>query len=168
MDLSILLALILGFLLVLFLYMRRTRGYLESLGIPISKPLPFLGSPPYFYHDTMVHEFFLAEAKKYGKTWGRYQGIHPVINTIDPEILKEIFVKSFDKFHDTFNVNLEDRHMTIDFAKGETWKILRKAMSPIFSSGKLKGEPLLIFTLSFAVDSMTISSSHVGTHGWSH
>ena len=39
---------------------------------------------------------------------------------------------------------MADAHTTLDAAKGDTWRVLRKNMSPAFSSGKLKGmmEPM--------------------------
>ena len=139
MDGGIVLGLIAVLIVVFILYMRRTRGYLESLGIPMAESHLIIGSPPYRYSQTYVPEFYVDQVKKYGKTWGRYQGIHPVINTIDPEILKAIFVKNFTHFSDTFDLDLKDGHKTLDFVKTDLWKPLRKGMTPIFSSGKLKG-----------------------------
>ena len=39
---------------------------------------------------------------------------------------------------------MEDKHTTLDLSKGDMWKVLRKNMSPTFSSGKLKAmmEPM--------------------------
>ena len=45
----------------------------------------------------------------------------------------------------TYNLTqIEDRHQTLDLAKGELWHALRKNLSPVFTSGKLKAmmEPI--------------------------
>ena len=43
-----------------------------------------------------------------------------------------------------FILQTEDKYMTLDITKGDVWKVLRKNMSPTFSSGKLKAmmEPM--------------------------
>lgn len=44
----------------------------------------------------------LTKFKKYGKTYGRYDGVKPVIVTKDLEIMKSVLVKNFDSFHEIF------------------------------------------------------------------
>ena len=82
--------------------------------------------------------------KKFGRTWARYDGVKPCIVTIDPEFIKQVTVKQFDNFVDTFDLDLEDEQTTLDVAKGDTWRDLRKILSPTFTSGKMKGmlEPM--------------------------
>ena len=144
--LGTILAVILVGLLTFILYLRRKHGTLEKIGIPVHKPFLFLGSPPFLWHEVNVHDFYLDMSKKYGLTWGRYQGITPVINTIDPAILKSIFTTNFDCFTDTFGntENYAYRHMTLDMLGGDTWRALRQIISPSFTSGKLKAMTSLI------------------------
>ena len=74
----------------------------------------------------------------------RYEGIEPVIFSIDPEFVKEVSVKQFENFQSTMEFDVKDEEMTLDVATGEKWKALRKILSPTFTSGKLKGmlEPI--------------------------
>ena len=125
-------------------YMMRNRGYLESLGIPIIKPVLIFGSPPFVPHKIILHEYYHEVFKKFGKTWARYEGREPTIVTIDPELIKSIMVKNFDSFSDIIDWDYPDKKITLDLAGGEQWKALRKVLSPTFTSGKLKSmmEPM--------------------------
>ena len=74
-----------------------------------------------------------------------FSGSIPYINTIDPDIIKEVYVKNFEVFGDMVdNPNYDDKMKTIDLAQGSDWKNIRKVLSPTFTSGKLKGmlEPM--------------------------
>jgi cytochrome P450 family 6 len=64
--------------------------------------------------------------------------------TIDPEFIKQVVVKQFDNFTDTFDVETPDDMTTLDISKGDAWRGLRKLLSPTFTSGKMKGmlEPM--------------------------
>ena len=84
----------------------RNRGRLEALNIPVLKPGFLLGSPPHLQHKVLVHEEIANMHKKLGKTFGRYEGIMPVISTIDPEIIKSVMVKNFDSFTDIFEMDV--------------------------------------------------------------
>ena len=110
-------------------------------------------------------DMYTEKHKKFGKTYGRYNGVQPAIVTIDPELVKSIIVKNFDSFHAVFDVpvmfstvfteerdfnrhhcafQLDEEITTLDASEGVVWRNLRKNMSPTFTSGKLKGmmEPM--------------------------
>ena len=102
MDLITILVGAVVFLIVLLVrHMTQHHGHLEQQNIPIAKPFGIFGSPPYALHKLLMHEEIANMFKKYGKTFGRYDGICPVVMTIDPEIIKNVLVKNFDSFHDT-------------------------------------------------------------------
>ena len=141
------------------------RGYIETLGIPIDPPFLIFGSAPHALHNA-GHMYFLDKFKQFGtKTYGCYVGPTPVIMTIDPELVKSVMIKNFDSFPAAMDVPVSIQHSlnclflskknlslpqvtesssTLDIIWGEKWKSLRKNMSPIFTSGKLKGmmEPI--------------------------
>lgn len=136
--LTILLGLLIVFLMFLHRHFTKRRGYLETLGIPVIPPGFWMGSPPHDFHKQTRHEVVFEMHKKHGMTFGRYDGVFPTISTIDPELVKAILVKNFDSFTDVLNVEVKERHTTLDISRGETWRELRKLLSPTFSSGKLK------------------------------
>ena len=118
---------------------KKNYGHLESLGIPVIKPVLCFGSPPFAWHKIYWNKWYQDNHKKYGLTFGQYIGVKPYINTIDPEIIQAVYVKDFDVFSDMIdNPHLNDKMKTVDLAQGQDWKNIRKFISPIFSSGKLK------------------------------
>ena len=47
----------------------------------------------------MKEVMYEEKVKKFGKTYGRYNGVQPALVTIDPDLVKSILVKNFDSFH---------------------------------------------------------------------
>ncbi|GLV38654.1 Cytochrome P450 6d4 [Carabus blaptoides fortunei] len=76
---------------------------------------------------------------------GPYAGVYfcnnPVLFVKDPELLKHVLVKDFDKFRDR-GVHYDETHdpLTGHLFRlgGHRWRTLRKKLSPTFTSGKLK------------------------------
>ena len=145
-----LLTILLGLIIIGFLYIAKiltsSRGIVESFGIPYVKPFLIFGSPPFLFHRFVVSEYYLKQCKKFGRTWGYYNGQTPTIVTSDPEFIKQVTVKQFDNFTDTFQLpsGIPDNQKTLDLAAGDEWRALRKILSPTFTTGKLKGmlEPM--------------------------
>ena len=115
--LSTILGGILLLLLIGYWHLTKRRGYLESIGIPYIKPFLCFGSPPYSISQSYYHEDYIENFKKLGKTWGKYEGVQPLILTADLDIVKEISVKQFDCFTDTFPNDFSDDQITLDLAK---------------------------------------------------
>jgi hypothetical protein len=107
-------------IVIVLRYLLQNRGYLESLGIPVIKPVLFFGSPPFVPHKVYLHEFSTNAFKKLGKTWGRYDGRTPVISTIDPELIKSIMVKNFESFSQTLDWEMADNKLTLDLSSGSS------------------------------------------------
>ena len=144
--LTYILSCFLGPLVALYFYLRRYHGYLETTGLPVIPAFLCFGSPPYAFHRIHYHQWFAEKFRQLGRTFARYQGVTPAIITIDPEFIKEVVVKQFDNFTDviTNEIPLPPEQTTLDASRGDTWKALRKMMTPTFTSGKLKGmlEPI--------------------------
>ena len=144
------LIILLGLTFFGFLYIANiltsNRGVVERFGIPYVKPFLIFGSPPFLFHQFVVSEYFLKQCKKLGRTWAYYNGQRPTIVTVDPEFIKEVTVKQFDNFSDTFDLppSVPDNQKTLSLATGDEWRALRKILSPTFTTGKLKGmlEPM--------------------------
>jgi len=102
------------------------------------KPFLCFGSAPRLFNKMIYHEWYLEKHRELGRTFTRYEGVTPCISTIDPEIIKEITVKQFDNFTDTIDIEFSPGQTTLDVARGDTWRALRKLLSPTFTTGKLK------------------------------
>jgi cytochrome P450 len=79
--------------------------------------------------------------EKYGRIFGYFEGHTPILVISDPDILQDIFIKSFSNFHSRRALPLEDRHakdIHIFSAPGLRWKRQRFVINPTFSSAKLK------------------------------
>ena len=81
-----------------------------------------------------------ADAKKYGKTYGSFEGRRPVLVTRDPKLMKQIFVKEHPNFinHGDTGLGTKITKNFLSAARDDHWKTLRSTVSPTFSSGKLR------------------------------
>ena len=90
---------------------------------------------------TGFNEFILQNIKEFGNIFGIYIGRRPVLCIADPEILKQILVKDFDKFTNRSKI-INHMRKPMDegllVARDNAWKKIRAATSPTFTSGKLK------------------------------
>ena len=74
---------------------------LKKLGIKGPTPLPLLGNAiSVIVNGNSLHDFLGNCAKEYGSVFGLYFNKDPCIVVSDPEMIKTILVKDFDKFHD--------------------------------------------------------------------
>ncbi|CAG7733515.1 unnamed protein product, partial [Allacma fusca] len=96
MFLEFLLTVILS-IAVVILYYRWNYGTLEKLGIPVVKTHFLYGSQSDF-NKICSHDRDMEWFEKHGEIYGVYNGRQPQIHIVDPEIVRQIFVKDFDKF----------------------------------------------------------------------
>ena len=78
--------------------------------------------------------------EKYGKVFGFYEGNIPTLAVADPDVVREILIKQFNKFEQRQplldNPDLPDADIFI--AKGDRWKRIRGLTTPTFSAKKMK------------------------------
>jgi len=128
-----------GVLVILIvLFLRRNYGVLENCGFPVVPPTLCFGSGPFMLHKTNLSKLDQERFDKYGKIWGAYQASTPTVFVADPDIIKQITIKDFDNFLG-HSFEFPQKYRSLDTTKGEEWSQLRKGMSPIFSSGKIRG-----------------------------
>ena len=136
------------------LYFWGTKGhdFFSKQGIPYVKPWPILGSQPSVMNG-IAYEYDKQNAKKYGPTWGVFAGRTPHLYTVDQELIKRILIKDFDHFMNRRGFEKSDDvfTQTLDTLHDEKWKKIRSGLSPIFTTGKLKG---MMKPISDCVDSL--------------
>ncbi|KAM3826986.1 cytochrome P450 3A24-like isoform 2-T2 [Vipera latastei] len=113
-------------------------NFFKKLGIPGPRPLPFIGTFHEYRHGVLQFDQICFE--KYGKLWGIFDGRQPVMAILDPGLIKTILVKEFYTYFTNrrdfgLNGNL-DTALTV--VVDEQWKRIRSALSPTFTSGRLK------------------------------
>uniref|UniRef100_A0A8C2BAX3 Thromboxane-A synthase n=1 Tax=Cyprinus carpio TaxID=7962 RepID=A0A8C2BAX3_CYPCA len=111
---------------------------LERSGIKHPKPSPFFGNLMMFRDG-----FFKAQSdliKKYGRICGYYIGRRPIVIIADPDMLRQVMVKEFNKFPNRMTVRGITKPMSdsLIMLKGEQWKRVRSILTPTFSAAKMK------------------------------
>ncbi|XP_022900137.2 probable cytochrome P450 6a13 [Onthophagus taurus] len=124
-----------------YTFIKRRYSYWEKLKIPTLNPsFPFgdlKSVPPPIQFENIYKEF----KKKGVKHGGIFLFTSPQYFPIDPEIIRNIFVRDFAHFTDRglFH-NIKDQPImgNLFFLEGTKWKNLRAKLTPTFTSGKMK------------------------------
>ncbi|CAF1457709.1 unnamed protein product [Rotaria sordida] len=134
-----------GILLILIVsygwHVHRAYSFFTRLNIP--------GPPPRFFFGNLLEIFETKRfslkvqewTKKYGRIFGYFEGHTPILVISDPDILQDVFIKSFSSFPSRRDFPFEDRHakhVHLFAANGVRWKRQRFVINPTFSSLKLK------------------------------
>ncbi|XP_074539695.1 cytochrome P450 3A40-like [Halichoeres trimaculatus] len=130
--------LLVAFITLLYVYAMWPYGIFKRMGIPGPKPIPFFGTMLAYRKGFMN---FDAECfKKYGKTWGIFDGRQPVLCLTDPAMIKTVLVKEcYSLFTNRRNFYLNGPlYDAVSIAEDEQWKRIRSVLSPSFTSGRLK------------------------------
>ena len=130
---TVLIAVLIILLTALWFHLNQFRSYVCSLGIPIDRRVWWRTHQVNFRH--LMEE----NLKNYGKLFVEYDSTVPSIVIAEPDMIKEVMVKQFDSFTNRQEFGVEDRHMNLFDARDEIWAKARKALSPTFTSGKLRG-----------------------------
>ncbi|RZC38867.1 p450 domain containing protein, partial [Asbolus verrucosus] len=119
--------------------------YWEKRGVPGPKPKFIVGNlAQTFLGKKSPTEIFCDVYNDYPDLpfVGVYHTGTPSLVIRDPDLIKEMTVKSFDSFHDNFLKIDKDVDPLFGknpfFLRGEDWKIIRNQLSPAFTSGKMK------------------------------
>uniref|UniRef100_A0A8C4LF46 Cytochrome P450 3A n=1 Tax=Equus asinus TaxID=9793 RepID=A0A8C4LF46_EQUAS len=115
-----------------------THGLFKKLGIPGPTPLPFFGN--ILSYRKGIWDFDKKCFKKYGKTWGFYEGRLPALAITDPDMIKTVLVKEcYSVFTNRRTFGPEGfMKNAIIRSEDEQWKRIRTLLTPTFTSGKLK------------------------------
>uniref|UniRef100_A0A3B1JLK7 Thromboxane-A synthase n=1 Tax=Astyanax mexicanus TaxID=7994 RepID=A0A3B1JLK7_ASTMX len=119
---------------------------LQRCGIRHPKPIPFFGNMMLFRHG-----FFDAHRdliNQYGRVC-YYLGRRPVVVVADPDMLRQVMVKEFQKFPNRMQkLRAATKPMTesVLMLRNERWKRVRSILTPSFSAAKMKEMVPLINT----------------------
>jgi len=144
---AILVALLVVIIVVYLWQIRKSYDFFIKRNIPGPKPILFFGN----YLEVIKSKgltFVVKEwTKKYGHVFGYFEGHTPIVVVSDPDILQDIFIKSFSKFHSRRPSPFTNEHTkttNLFNATGLRWKRQRFVLNPTFSSIKLKQMSSLI------------------------
>ncbi|XP_064626737.1 cytochrome P450 3A11-like [Lineus longissimus] len=144
---EILLLLVVGLLTGIVWNRKKKQQWFKDLGIPGPEPSLFLGNQLELLDGPT--QAVKRWTKEYGKTFGYFEGVTPVLVTSDLEIIKHVFITDFKHFMARkpfpFGPDPESKNFSNVFlAHGQMWKRYRSFMSPMLSTTKLKATTPLI------------------------
>ncbi|GAB0100086.1 Cytochrome P450 [Sergentomyia squamirostris] len=129
--------------LIIFTYFRYTFTYWKRKGFPYIKPsMPFGNITDSFMRKLSLgnnlHELYKKSTKP---VVGIYLSVRPALLIRDANIAKAILSSDFEYFYDR-GVHCDEENdplsATMFALSGQKWKQMRQALSPTFTSGKLK------------------------------
>ncbi len=129
--------------LLLYNFLRRRREHLtlfKKLGIPGPEPHLLFGNTKGF-RVKGIRRSIKEWTEEYGKIFGYYDGMVPTLVVADPDLVREITIKQFHKFHSRRPqpfVKRDSPRENIFTAAGEKWKRLRSAVSPSFTAKRMR------------------------------
>ncbi|KAG6464270.1 hypothetical protein O3G_MSEX014402 [Manduca sexta] len=125
-------------------------SYWKNKNVPHLKPLPLLGN----YSEYILMKKYIGHVsqdmcRQFPKEpyFGAFYGTEPTLVIQDPEIIKLVFTKDFYYFHSRENSKYTTKEVTTQnlfFNHGDTWKVVRQNLTPLFSSAKMKNMFYLI------------------------
>uniref|UniRef100_A0A1I8B6C7 Cytochrome P450 n=1 Tax=Meloidogyne hapla TaxID=6305 RepID=A0A1I8B6C7_MELHA len=121
----------------------RNNNYWKKRGIPGPKPLLLKGNIDQIFGKNIGSIQKQKWSKEYGSVYGIKNGWFNELVISDPEMVKELFVDKFEKFHGRsisplFGDVETKKLIHLFFAKGKRWKRLRAIANPAFSISNLK------------------------------
>nr|XP_054763220.1 cytochrome P450 3A6-like [Lytechinus pictus] len=130
--------LVLAVVTLLILYLTWTYTYFLRRGIRGPLPLPLFGNVLGWREG--IQYAMDDYIKKYGNCCGFYQFLSPAILVSDPDMIKQIMVKHFDRFHNRMFIPIDSPLLSkaLFISSDEQWKKLRHTLTPAFSGKKMK------------------------------
>ncbi|XP_060530423.1 uncharacterized protein LOC132704440 [Cylas formicarius] len=134
-----------GLYLLLKFYSDYLHGYWKRRGVPQLDPEPLYGdSKQVVRNDKARQDVFLDFYSRFKRKNAKYGGVYlmykPIFVPIDPSIVKRILTTDFEHF---IAHSREFHHENILSAnlfnmQGDPWRQLRRKLTPVFTSGKMK------------------------------
>ncbi|XP_043471300.1 cytochrome P450 6k1-like [Leptopilina heterotoma] len=144
MALIAILCIVAVILLFLYVYSSKNHDFWKKQGVKGPDPLPILGN----FKDILLNRLSPGEMAKnlYNQfndesMIGIYARSTPILLLKDPELIKDILIKDFNKFAARdlpVNEEIEPLSQNLLNLEPKRWRPLRKKLSPVFTSGKLR------------------------------
>uniref|UniRef100_A0A8C5G2G0 Cytochrome P450 3A n=1 Tax=Gouania willdenowi TaxID=441366 RepID=A0A8C5G2G0_GOUWI len=130
--------LVVALITLFFVYAYSTYGTFKKMGIPGPKPVLLYGNM-LAYRQGLI-DFDQDNFRKYGKTWGIFDGRQPVLCIADPTMIKAVLVKEcYSFFTNRRNFRLNGpMYDAVNLVKDDRWRRIRSILTPSFTSGRLK------------------------------
>lgn len=131
-------------LTAIYVYFKVSFSYWKKLGVPTLNPTPPFGDiGAAIFTRKNVSQLITECYNKFDghKFGGLYNITIPLLLVRDPDVIKDILIKDFDKFHSHGTVINEKRdplHGHLFSLSGSKWRNLRVKLTPTFTSGKMK------------------------------
>nr|UOU03265.1 cytochrome P450 3045C6-3 [Brachionus rubens] len=143
-SLSIFQSLLILLLTLIVLYLGKvwlSYRFFKTRGLKTPKYEFFFGNFRELMSTNNYSEILQKWTKTYGKTFGYYEGHHPVIVTSDLDFIQQVFVKQASNFNARKKAFIGPEEgpdsSLFESTKGR-WKRMRMVMNPTFSSSKLR------------------------------
>ncbi|CAB3365186.1 Hypothetical predicted protein [Cloeon dipterum] len=127
-------------------FLTKNFDYWQKKGVKFVRPVPFFGSASSVF---LIKEHVLTFTQRIYQEYegepfvGIYMGRTPCLLSLDPQLIKHIFVKDFSHFVDhgfQFHEEADPlQALSLFNLNGQRWKDMRTKLVPTFTSGKLKG-----------------------------
>jgi len=138
----LLVSIFLSLLAIYLLHIKQCYSFFKKLGINGPQPTFLLGNLADFVRTKRVSISIQNWTSQFGRIYGYLEGHTPVLVVSDPDLLHNIFIKHFSKFHSRRQFPLEDRRTTkgvhLFSATGDEWRRQRAIINPTFSPLKIK------------------------------
>lgn len=124
---------------VIYLYGKRKHSLFKNLGIDGPKPGFFMGDLKKLATQGLGRTD-LENIAKFGKCYGAFAGNMGALIVSDPNMVREICVKQFNKFSQRSQAISMAKfwRLAMSNATGDYWKFIRSTLSPTFSISKLR------------------------------
>ncbi|XP_001360361.3 cytochrome P450 6g1 [Drosophila pseudoobscura] len=147
MALTEALFLIVGALSAVYIWFQRNHSYWQRKGIPYIPPTPIIGNtePAFKLKNSFglhLSEIYSDPKMQDEAVVGVYALNKPCLIIRDPELIKSVMVKDFNRFHNRYGRC--DPHgdplgsNNLFFVRDTHWKDIRTKLTPVFTSGKVK------------------------------
>ncbi|EDW77075.1 Cyp6g1 ortholog [Drosophila willistoni] len=131
----------------IYLWFQRNHSYWQRKGLPYIPPTPIIGNTKAVFKlensfGLHLSEIYNDPRMKNEAVVGMYSINKPGLVIRDPELVKSILIKDFNRFHNRYGQC--DPHgdplasNNLFFVRNNAWKEMRTKLTPVFTSGKIK------------------------------